>query len=578
MKVVQDKSVDSLDLKKPENLCELLGFLCAQLVKLPASTAVTERLSQHCKKLATRGLGMRDLNELLILSGQNLISAGFYEEFFRDQTKSLSAADLKKGVSKFRMMAMLSHGNFRYPFQVWRLLNRDKIQVKLGDLALTPAQLLERFPGRMVRINRIPNNKTYATGALSARLVIQEFQVALGLCEAMGLEYDPAETIDAARKSGLIRADETLEAKQTGQPTKSLKARWKRDYAKRAVNLLAERIHEVGKTRSTAKEHLTDYLLTPNIDLYVATSMRETWEFEETAQDLEKLFEKKRFKFLKNLDYFDPTQCYCESPVDKGLVEGLVLSRVKATLYMAQESDTLGKDSELASTLARGKPVIAYVPMIVQIAHRVGKTDETIWKFSLREKREINKWANRFKARPVHFFYRRLLFLEAGGVLDSNFQLAGRVNYDLNGIKLIEKFRKEYSRFTSLFSLVSHEHESFKRKHSEWFSDFLKVFVIAEAINFDKRAETLRRYHPLGMQIDVKRGVANGVLVARSLEACAHLLEDTLLNKAKFDIETETWGEDAATVLIEQSSRSRYRVVTANPTLTASFWNFFEGR
>jgi hypothetical protein len=157
------------------------------------------------------------------------------------------------------------------------------------------------------------------------------------------------------------------------------------------VDLLAERIHEVAKTRSTAKEHLTDYLLAPNIDLYIATSMRETWEFEETAQDLEKLFEKERFKFLKNLDYFDPTQCYCESPVDKGLVEGLVLSRVKATLYMAQESDTLGKDSELASTLARGKPVIAYVPRIVQIAHRIGKTDEASWQLSPHGKREINK-------------------------------------------------------------------------------------------------------------------------------------------------------------------------------------------
>ena len=34
------------------------------------------------------------------------------------------------------------------------------------------------------------------------------------------------------------------------------------------------------------------------------------------------------------------------------------------TIYLVGESDTLGKDSELASTLAQGKPVIAFVPQV----------------------------------------------------------------------------------------------------------------------------------------------------------------------------------------------------------------------
>ena len=40
-----------------------------------------------------------------------------------------------------------------------------------------------------------------------------------------------------------------------------------------------------------------------------------------------------------------------------------MLKRARCTLYLAQESDTLGEDSELASTLAQGKPVIAFVPV-----------------------------------------------------------------------------------------------------------------------------------------------------------------------------------------------------------------------
>lgn len=64
-----------------------------------------------------------------------------------------------------------------------------------------------------------------------------------------------------------------------------------------------------------------------------------------------------------NLRWFDPTQAYCIDRVDKGLSEGLMLKRAKCTIYLAQESETLGKDSELASTLAQGKPVIALVPL-----------------------------------------------------------------------------------------------------------------------------------------------------------------------------------------------------------------------
>ena len=39
-----------------------------------------------------------------------------------------------------------------------------------------------------------------------------------------------------------------------------------------------------------------------------------------------------------------------------------MLKRACCTVYSVQDTDTLGKDSELASTLAQGKPVIAYVP------------------------------------------------------------------------------------------------------------------------------------------------------------------------------------------------------------------------
>ena len=50
---------------------------------------------------------------------------------------------------------------------------------------------------------------------------------------------------------------------------------------------------------------------------------------------------------------FDPTQAYCLDRIDKGLAEGLMSKRAQCTVYLRKEADTLGKDSELASTLAQ---------------------------------------------------------------------------------------------------------------------------------------------------------------------------------------------------------------------------------
>src|ERR1022692_1131906 len=81
--------------------------------------------------------------------------------------------------------------------------------------------------------------------------------------------------------------------------------------------------------------------------------------------------------------------------INKGLVEALMLKRARCTVYMVQESDTMGKDSELASTLAQGKPVIAYVPQITDVEARA---------------RSLYKY-------PLEFFATRFPVLKAEGVL-----------------------------------------------------------------------------------------------------------------------------------------------------------------
>src|SRR5205085_5728589 len=103
-----------------------------------------------------------------------------------------------------------------------------------------------------------------------------------------------------------------------------------------------------------------------HMDVYFATSMRKRWEFEDLYDFVNGLMTRPELSDL-NLRYFDPTQSYTANRVNKGLVESLMLKRARCTVYSVQDTDTLGKDSELASTLAQGKLVIAYVVDIVPV-------------------------------------------------------------------------------------------------------------------------------------------------------------------------------------------------------------------
>ena len=91
--------------------------------------------------------------------------------------------------------------------------------------------------------------------------------------------------------------------------------------------------------------------------------MRATHDFLSINRLAAQIFNHESLRPLK-LRWFDPTQAYCSNRIDKGLAEALMLRRATCTIYLAQETDTLGKDSELASTLAQGKPVIAYLPNV----------------------------------------------------------------------------------------------------------------------------------------------------------------------------------------------------------------------
>lgn len=125
------------------------------------------------------------------------------------------------------------------------------------------------------------------------------------------------------------------------------------------VRPIAERFEQA---RRSAIENTRMYLSIVNeLDVYVATSMRKRADFRNMARDCEYIFKNEGLRRFR-LRYFDPTLSAAEGHEDKGLIECLMVKCAKAILYFAGDSDSFGKDAEVAMSLSLGKPAIILCP------------------------------------------------------------------------------------------------------------------------------------------------------------------------------------------------------------------------
>ena len=266
------------------------------------------------------------------------------------------------------------------------------------------------------------------------------------------------------------------------------------------------------------------YLASDHLDVYVATSMREKHEYYLVNKWVKSIFGHDLLTPLK-LRWFDPTQAYCLNRVDKGLFEGLMLKRAKCTIYFVQETDTFGKDSELASTLAQGKPVIAFIPTV---------DDEYFDEL-------LDTLSHLDSGKSIgHVILNQLrIFNPAGAWNDIEIQswLA-----DVNTMD-VDKAKNRLRR-----SMVEH---------------------------YDKRTNLLQDLHPLGIQVNIRTGVANGVLVVRNIESCAELVYKIMTQEMEFRLEEKVDNARKYVYLKEVISGSIYRVVTGDSMLTNSFWSYY---
>jgi hypothetical protein len=221
-----------------------------------------------------------------------------------------------------------------------------------------------------------------------------------------------------------------------------------------------------------------------------------------------------------------------------------MLKRAKCTVYSVQDTDTLGKDSELAATLAQGKPVIAYVPA----------------------KSESERSAELTREDPQTVLERLRFVLNA----DDRFM----VDLSSEDRAFVAEFRAlpDFAHSTVFRSVSEHDAvQEFRNQHGTELHRLCGLIAASEKRIYDSRANTLKRFHPLGIQVNLTTGVANGVMVVRSITECAALLRSVLTDSMEFDLveDSSMW------YLRERISGSYFRVVTENIKINNCFWNFY---
>src|SRR4030043_2434382 len=398
-----------------DNLVALVKKLTGHDPKLYEYNKI--HLEEITFNLKTNGIGYSQFNELLLLLGYDRISPEFFR-FLVDGDLNLvegkstlitSFEQLREGVQRISKISLILFGNIKFGYK--------KMSTELHVL--------------------------YKCAQASAPIDKREYS----LRHNQILPITPINGNDAYYLGYLIK-HEIEEKKREGLDI--------HDEEEKMI-----RIQEIGRINNTA------YLTSDHLDVYIATSMRERHEYLMVNNMVKQLS-----NYLKDLHlrWFDPTQAYCNNRLDKGLVEGLMLKRAKCTLYFSQEIDTIGKDSELASTLAQGKPVVAFVP----------RGDKAFVDSLLSDIRTLNP-----DQTEQELLLKQLRIFDPNGAWNDPTVRAWLD--DPNAVRQEDIYNR-------LLSKIS-EH-------------------------YDKRAEKLKTIHHLGIQVFLKTGVANGVLVARTVEEC----------------------------------------------------------
>lgn len=333
-------------------------------------------------------LSWAQLNQTMHRSSQAGMSEGFFRYYFlevphqhpytvdrvfgsvpfqppKGRSEILSIQQFQWGIRRFIYDAMLYWGNFRQAYRELRHRTLDEIRNLFASKQVDQERMIRR--GRVQDPSPIPRDHRYLISEMacktydSATSPVDTVHVKLAVEAFRALQ---SEAIDVTPAS-LKKKTEEL-AKGHGQldlfELMYEDAQEKIKSETEVVALYSGQWRAFQDARKAALENTRIYLsMCSDLDVYVATSMRNRQDFREMAETCEAIFRAPELRKY-NIRYFDPTLSAAGYHEDKGIIECLMVKTTKVLLYFSQHKESLGKISEYAMAVTLGKPVIVLCP------------------------------------------------------------------------------------------------------------------------------------------------------------------------------------------------------------------------
>lgn len=344
-----------------------------------------QRILERLLNLSTFPIHVTHFNQLLHLSHEAGVTDGFFKYYFYseptshsypvDKVLEVSPSIDEKGVSSLKQMewglrrfyidALLFWGDIRSAYRHLRTKSYSELEEFFSSKRYDSEGMRTR--GHVLPFVKIPVDDRYLISEVACKAYSPQKAGDPILIEQMLLDAYKNNGGGRVKIASLFEDNTPIAKKDPhGQIMLQFTAEEfmediveNEDAIRQRVKPIAERFN---KARQSAIKNTRLYLSIVNeLDVYVATSMRKRADFRDMAKDCEYIFKQEGLKRFR-VRYFDPTMSAAEGHEDKGLIECLMVKRAKAFLYFAGDSDTFGKDAEVAMAMSLGKPVIILCP------------------------------------------------------------------------------------------------------------------------------------------------------------------------------------------------------------------------
>jgi len=287
-----------------------------------------------------------------------------FDEAYQKSSAITSLAHLKWGLYRLFTDGLLWFGNVRTAYRKLRSMSKRELSDFFANRCFETQLIRDRGPA--LPLTSIAKDNRYMISEMA--------------CKSYGDHPDsPGALKDAllgafrehrSRGGGRITVRRLLEGELLGGQY----AERQQEFLFSADDVLAESIDSEAEieakyesaakkffaAREAALKNTRFYLsMVGDLDVYVATSMRNRQDFRNMATFCETIFSDSRLMGLQ-LRYFDPTLSAAAGHEDKGLIECLMVKCAKVLVYCAGDRESYGKDAEAAMALSLGKPVIFY--------------------------------------------------------------------------------------------------------------------------------------------------------------------------------------------------------------------------